>query len=468
VESSTTNQPFRLGASRRAYLRLLFVTSMGALALASEACRQATTSTTSPPTAATSAPAAAAAPTSAAGAAPTTASAAPTQAQAPAVTSGAKYPDAGISDTEIRIGDSYSYTGPNAPFGQALPPAVKAYFQYTNEEKGGVNGRQLTWISYDDGYDPAKALANVRRAIEQDTSFLVAFDLGTPMAQAVLPYLTDKGVPYFLPGTSASNFDDPKQFPTLIMAGPSYYANSKVLGIYVAQTFPGKKIGMLQQNGDPGPDFANGFKDGLGDQAKNLVPIETALPSDPSVDSQIQHLKDAGVEVWFNQAPAKQAVLGLQAAAKLGWQPQILMGTTNNNAQSVMAVAGPDATKDAITPLVLKDPSDPQWANDPPMKEYKDIVGKYQPKTNLNDGPTVQGFQSARVLVDVLQRMKEPTRASFVETVRSLQGYSTSVELPGITWNGSQTSNFMLTQAQLTKWDGERWVPFGSVLDSRK
>jgi branched-chain amino acid transport system substrate-binding protein len=442
--------------SRRRYLKLLAGVSVGVIALASEACR----SSAAPP-AATSAPAA-----------PTSAAAAPTNAagatQAPAVSSGAKYPDSGISDTEIRIGDSYSYTGPNAPFGQALPPAVKAYFQYLNEEKGGVNGRQLTWISYDDGYDPAKALANVRRAVEQDNAFLIAFDLGTPMAQAVLPYLTDKGVPYFLPGTSASNFDDPKQFPTLIMAGPSYYANAKILGQYVAETWPGKKVAMLQQNGDPGPDFMNGFKDGLGNQAGNLVPVETALPSDPSVDAQIQHLKDSGAEVWFNQAPAKQAVLGLEAAYKLGWQPQILMGTTNNNGQSVMAVAGPDATRGAITPLVLKDPSDPQWADDPAMKEYKDIVGKYQPKTNLNDGPTLQGFQSAKVLVEALTRMKEPARKAFVDAMRAMQGFSTSLEAPGITWNGSATSNFMLTQAQLSKWDGERWASFGSVLDSRK
>jgi branched-chain amino acid transport system substrate-binding protein len=439
--------------TRRHYLKTMLTLSMGALALASEACRGATT---------TSAPAA---PTSTSAG---TAAQAPAAAQTPAVTSGSKYPDPGISDTEIRIGDSYSYTGPNAPFGQALPPAVKAYFQYLNEEKGGVNGRQLNFITYDDGYDPAKALANVRRAIEQDNAFLIAFDLGTPMAQAVLPYLTEKGAPYFLPGTSASNFDDPKQFPTLTMAGPSYYANSKVLGIYVAQTWPGKKVGMLQQNGDPGPDFMNGFKDGLGDQAKNLVPVETALPTDPSVDAQIQHLKDAGVEVWFNQAPAKQAVLGLQAAYKLGWQPQILMGTTNNNAQSVMVVAGADATKDAITPLSAKDPSDPQWENDPTMKEYKDVVGKYQSKTNVNDGPTLQGYQSAKVLVEGLTRMKEPTRKAFVDAMRGLQGYTSGLEPPGITWNGTASSNFMLTQAQLHKWSGERWVPFGAVLDSRK
>jgi len=424
--------------------------AVGALALASEACRGSAAPT------ATAAPAAAQ-PTSAASAT-----------QAPAVSSGSKYPDPGISDNEIRIGDSYSYTGPNAPFGQALPPAVKAYFQYLNEEKGGVNGRQLNWITYDDGYDPAKALANVRRAVEQDNAFLIAFDLGTPMAQAVVPYLTEKGVPYFLPGTSASNFDDPKQFPTMLMAGPSYYANSKILGQYVAQTWPGKKVGMLQQNGDPGPDFMNGFKDGLGAQASNLVAVETALPSDPSVDAQIQHLKDAGVEVWFNQAPAKQAVLGLQAAYKLGWQPQILMGTTNNNAQSVMAVAGPDATRGAITPLSAKDPADPQWATDSFMKEYKDVVGKYQAKTNLNDGPTLQGFQSAKVLVQALSQMKEPTRKGFIDAVRSLSAFTTGLESPGIAWNGSATSNFMLTQAQLHKWDGERWAPFGSVLDSRK
>jgi branched-chain amino acid transport system substrate-binding protein len=436
--------------SRRRYLQWVLGAAVGALALASEACRGSAEPT------ATAAPAAAQ-PTTAAGAS-----------QAPAVSSGSKYPDPGISDNEIRIGDSYSYTGPNAPFGQALPPAVKAYFQYLNEEKGGVNGRQLNWITYDDGYDPAKALANVRRAVEQDNAFLIAFDLGTPMAQAVVPYLTEKGVPYFLPGTSASNFDDPKQFPTMLMAGPSYYANSKILGQYVAQTWPGKKVGMLQQNGDPGPDFMNGFKEGLGAQASNLVPVETALPSDPSVDAQVQHLKDAGVEVWFNQAPAKQAVLGLQAAYKLGWQPQILMGTTNNNAQSVMAVAGPDATRGAITPLSAKDPADPQWANDALMKEYKDVVGKYQPKTNLNDGPTLQGFQSAKVLVEALTQMKEPTRKGFIDAVRSLSGFTTGLESPGITWNGSATSNFMLTQAQLHKWDGERWAPFGSVLDSRK
>jgi len=453
--------------SRRRYLKLLAGVSVGVIALASEACRGS--AATPAPTSGTAPTSPAAAATSAASAATSSVASAPAGAtQAPAVSSGAKYPDAGISDTEIRIGDSYSYTGPNAPFGQALPPAVKAYFQYLNEEKGGVNGRQLNWISYDDGYDPAKALANVRRAVEQDNAFLIAFDLGTPMAQAVLPYLTGKGLPYFLPGTSASNFDDPKQFPTLIMAGPSYYANAKVLGQYVAQTWPGKKVGMLQQNGDPGPDFLNGFKAGLGNQVSNLVAVETALPSDPSVDAQVQHLKDAGAEVWFNQAPAKQAVLGLQAAYKLGWQPQILMGTTNNNAQSVMAVAGPEATKGAITPVTAKDPSDPQWANDPAMKEYKDIVSKYQPKTNLNDGPTLQGFQSAKVLAEALTRMKEPTRKAFVDAVREMQGYSTNLEYPGITWNGSTTSNFMLTQAQLSKWDAERWTPFGSVLDSRK
>jgi branched-chain amino acid transport system substrate-binding protein len=436
----------RMHLTRRRALLLLMGGSAGALALGSAACR------TPPPI---SPPASGAAPVAGA-------------TQAPGVTSNQKYPDAGISDTEIRVGDSYSYTGPNAAFGQALPPAVKAYFQYINEEKGGVNGRQLTFVSYDDGYDPATALANVRRLIEQDNVFFIAFDLGTPMAQAVLPYLTERNIPYLLPGTSASNFDDPKTYPTLLMTGPSYYANSKVMGKYVAQTFPGKKIGMLQQNGDPGPDFLNGFKDGLGDQLSNLVAVETALPSDPSVDAQVQHLKDAGVEVWFNQAPAKQATLGLKSAFQLGWHPQILMGTTNNNIQSVMLVAGVEASKDAITPLVIKDASDPQWNTDPTLQLYRQSMAKYQPKANVNDGPTLMGWQSATMVVQALQTMKEPTRKGLMDAFRGLQGYTTGVELPGITLNGSSSSNFLATQAQLARFDGERWSPFGSVLDSKK
>ncbi len=448
--------------SRRACLRLLLTASAGVALLATACGEAAPAASSSSP--ATSQPAAGSAAAASGGAA---ASAKPAASAAGSAASGQKYPDPGISDTEIRIGDSYSYTGPNAPFGQALPPAVTAYFQYINETKGGVNGRQLKWVTYDDGYDPAKALANVRRAVEQDNVFLVAFDLGTPMAQAVLPYLSEKGVPYFLPGTSGSGFDDVQKYPTMLMAGPSYSATGKILGLYTAQTWPGKKVGMLQQNGDPGPDFLAGFKAGLGDAAKTLV-VETTLPSDPSVDAQIQHLKDAGVEVWFNQAPAKQGVLGLQSAYKLGWKPQILMGTTNNNAQSVMAVAGPDATKGAITPLTAKDPSDPQWAADPAIKSYRDIVGKYSPKANLDDGPTLQGFQDAKLLVDLLTNMKEPSRKAFIDATRSLKAYSSGYELPGITWTGSTTSNFMLTQAQLNKWDGQRWTPFGSVLDSQK
>ena len=386
-------------------------------------------------------------------------------------TPGQKYPDPGISDKEIKIGDTSSYSGPVAANGLAIQQGVKAYFQYVNEEQGGVNGRKITYLSSDDGYDPAKALANVRRSVEQDGVFAIANDLGTPGAEAVLPYLTPKGIPFLMPGTSLNMFGDPQKYPSVIIAGPSpsYYAFAVILGQYVAKQFAGQKIGTLSQSGDPGPDFVNGFKAGLGDAAKNIVANETILPTAPTADAQVERLKTSGATVWLNASTPAPAVLALKSAFQLGWHPQIFVGSINNDPHSVLAAAGADATKGTITGLCYKGPapSDPQWKDDKDMVTYRKIVTKYQPQTDLQNLAAVSGYESAKTIVESLKRMKTPTRKGLIDAFRSLKNYSTGVELPGITLNGSDKSNFLLNQVQLARFDGQRWVTFGGVLSAK-
>jgi branched-chain amino acid transport system substrate-binding protein len=384
-----------------------------------------------------------------------------------ATTSGKKYADPGISDTEVKIGNSFSLSGPNAIVGQPMGGAMKAYFQYINEEKGGVNGRKVTFISYDDGYDPTKTLANTRQAVEQDNVFAIAFVFGTPPAAAILPYLTGKKIPLLMPLTAIRSFDNAKQYPWLAISMLSYYDGAKMIAQYITKQYPDAKIGVLSQNGDPGPDFLAGFKDNLGSSAKNLVDTETTLPTDPTDDAQVAHLKGSGATVWFLQSPQKQTVLSLKSAYTTGWRPQIFLGSTNNSVSALQA-AGADSANGAITYESYKDPADPQWQNDPAVMEYRTVVTKYQPQfvPQLKDAQTIQAYAMAKTLVYFLSSMKQPTRKGLMDAVRSTKGYTSGLELPGVTLNGSQQSNFLLSQAQFARYDGSagRWVDFGQVV----
>lgn len=378
-----------------------------------------------------------------------------------------KYTDPGISDTEIKIGNTFSYSGPNAVVGQNIGGAIKAYFQYINETKNGVNGRKITFNTYDDGYDAGKALENTRRAVEQDQVFTMAFVFGTPMVAAILPYVGPKQVPILMPLTALHTFDDPKKYPSLVLSLPSYIGVAKAVGEYVAKTYPDAKVGLLTQNGDPGPDFVTGIKVGLGNNGKAVVDAQTTLPTDPSDDAQVEHLKASGATVWYNQAPNKQSALALKHAYDIGWRPPTFVATTNNSTQSLLS-AGAEAVNGIITTEVYKDPQDPQWQNDPAMTQYKSIVTKYQPQTNVNDPQTVSGFTDAKMLEQFLSQMKEPTRNGLMAAIRSTKGYTTGLELPGITVNGSNQTNFLITQYQLARFDStaQRWTTFGQVLSS--
>jgi branched-chain amino acid transport system substrate-binding protein len=377
-----------------------------------------------------------------------------------------QYSDPGISDTEIKIGNSSAYSGPNAAYGLGSAAAYQAYFAYLNAEQGGINGRRITFISYDDGYDPTKTDANVRRLVEEDGVFLTAGVFGTAGTAAVLPYLMRHQVPLLFPVTSYSAFDDPARYPSLLMGGPSYRRSAEIVGWYWKDIFPGEKIGALTQAGEPGSDFLHGLTAGLGTAAKDLVATQTVLPMAVSVDAQVERLRAAGATLYFLQGPGKHTVQAIRRAHELGWRPLTYVAPTANAARSIMAVAGKAAADGAITTLTFKDPTDPQWKSDPALAQYRGVMGRYGPPTaNPDDGITLQTYAYAVVLAELLRRMAQPTRESLLETARSLQGYATGYEVPGVTFNGSPNTSFLLKQAQFASYDGAnaRWIPFGSA-----
>jgi branched-chain amino acid transport system substrate-binding protein len=375
------------------------------------------------------------------------------------------YPDPGISDTEIRIGNSSAYSGPNAAYGRSSAAAYQAYFAYLNAEEGGVNGRRLTFVSYDDGYDPAATAANVRRLVEHDGVFLTAGIFGTPGTAAVLRYLMLHQVPLLFPVTGFSAFDDPHRYPSLLMAGPGYRRTAEIVGRYWQDVFPGETIGALTQAGEPGSDFVSGLAAGLGPAAKNLV-VETALPTAAAVDAQVERLRAAGATLYFLQAPGQQTVQGIRRAYELDWRPRLYVAPTANAARSIMAVAGKTAANGAVTTLTFKDPTDPQWKNDPAIGKYRAVMARYgSGAADVDDGVTLQTYAYATVLAELLRRMEQPTREAVLAAGRRLKDYVTGYEVPGVTFSASTSTNFLLTHVQFASYDGAHagWIPFGSA-----
>jgi branched-chain amino acid transport system substrate-binding protein len=375
------------------------------------------------------------------------------------------YAEPGISDTEIKIGNSSAYSGPNAAYGLGSAAAYQAYFAYLNAEHGGINGRRITFVSYDDGYQPATTAANVRRLVEEDGVFLTAGVFGTPGTAAVLPYLTQRQVPLVFPVTHFSAFDDPHRYPSLIMAGPGYRRTAEIVGRYWQDMFPGETIGALTQAGAPGSDFVGGLTTGLGAAARGLV-AESVLPSAGGVDAQLARLQVAGVTRFFLQAPGQQTVQALRRASELGWRPQMYVASTANAAKSVMGAAGGAAADGAVTTLTFKDPTDPQWKHDAALARYREVMRRYgAAAANPDDGSTLQAYAHAIVLAEMLRRMERPTREALLAAGRTLRDFATDYEVPGVTFNGSPGTNYLLTHVQFATYDGShaRWIPFGSA-----
>jgi len=370
--------------------------------------------------------------------------------------------DTGATDTEIKIGNINPYSGPASAYG-TIGKTIGAYFNKVNAE-GGINGRKINYITYDDGYSPPKAVEQVRKLVESDEVLLVFQSLGTPSNTAIQKYMNSKKVPQLFVATGATKWNDPKGNPWTMGWQPNYQSEGRIYAEYLLKHHPKGKIGILYQNDDYGKDYVKGLKDGLNGkmQIVSELPYE---PADPTVDSQIINLKASGADVFFNVTTPKFAAQAIKKAHEIGWQPVHLLNNVSNSVGSVIKPAGLEASKGVLSTGYLKDPTDPTWDNDAGKKEWLAFMDKYFPEGDKTSSFTVYGYTVAQTLVEVLKNCKDDlTRANVMKQAASLKSLNPPMLLPGITINTSDKDFAPIKQMQMQKFNGERWELFGPVM----
>jgi branched-chain amino acid transport system substrate-binding protein len=370
----------------------------------------------------------------------------------------------GASDTEIKIGNTNPYSGPASAYG-TIGKTIEAYFKKVNAE-GGVNGRKVTFISYDDGYSPPKTVEQARKLVESDEVLLLFQTLGTPSNTAIHKYMNSKKVPQLFVATGATKWGDPQHFPWTMGWQPNYQSEGRIYAEYLLKTHPNGKIGILFQNDDYGKDYVKGIKDGLGAKAKTMIvselPYET---TDPTVDSQIINLKASGADVFFNVTTPKFAAQAIKKAHEIGWNPVHLLNNVSNSVGSVLKPAGLEASKGILSTQYLKDPTDPTWNNDAGKKEWAAFMDKYYPDGDKTSSFTVYGYTVAQTLVQVLKQCGDDlTRENIMKHAANLKGLELPMLLPGIKINTSDKDFFPIKQMQMEKFNGDRWELFGPVM----
>jgi len=370
--------------------------------------------------------------------------------------------DPGASDAEIKIGNTNPYSGPASAYG-TIGKTIDAYFKKVNAE-GGINGRKINFISYDDGYSPPKTVEQARKLVESDEVLLLFQTLGTPSNTAIQKYMNSKKVPQLFVATGATKWNDPKGNPWTMGWQPNYQSEGRIYAEYLIKNHPNGKIGILYQNDDYGKDYVKGLKDGLNGKLKIVseLPYET---SDPTVDSQIINLKASGADVFFNVTTPKFAAQAIKKAHEIGWTPVHLLNNVSNSVGSVLKPAGLEASKGILSTQYLKDPTDPTWDNDPGKKEWLAFMDKYYPEGDKTSTFTVYGYLVAQTMVEVLKNCKDDlTRANVMKQAASLKQLKHAMLLPGITINTSDKDFAPIKQMQMEKFNGDRWELFGPVM----
>jgi branched-chain amino acid transport system substrate-binding protein len=370
--------------------------------------------------------------------------------------------DPGASDTEIRIGNITPYSGPASAYG-TIGKALGAYFNKVNAE-GGVNGRKITFISYDDGYAPPKTVEQARRLVENDDVLLILNSLGTAHNTAIQKYMNTKKVPQLFVATGATKFGDPKNFPWTMGWQPNYQSEGRIFAQHILKNHPNGRFGILFQNDDYGKDYVKGLKDGLA--GKMMIVAELPYEAtDPTVDSQMVSLKASGADIFYNVTTPKFAAQAIKKAAEIGWKPVHLLNSVSASVGAVIRPAGLENAKGVLTAVYGKDPTDPAWNDDPGKKEWVAFMDKYYPDGDKTSSFPVYGYSVARTMVQVLQQCGDNlTRENVMRQAANLKDFETGMALPGIKINTSPTDFYPIEQMQMGRFNGESFVPFGPVL----
>jgi branched-chain amino acid transport system substrate-binding protein len=374
--------------------------------------------------------------------------------------------DTGASDTEIKIGNIMPYSGPASAYG-VIGKTEQAYFDKVNAD-GGINGRKIKFISYDDGYSPPKAVEQTRKLVEDDGVLVIFNPLGTPSNSAIQKYMNAKKVPQLFVATGASKWNDPKNFPWTMGWQPSYQSEARIYAKYLMQHKPDAKIGVLYQNDDFGKDYLKGLKDALGDKAASMIISEDSYEtSEPSIDSHVVKLKAAGTDVFISITTPKFAAQAIKKMAEIDWHPLHIISNVSASVGGVIKPAGFENSQGILSAAYAKDGADPQWDNDSGMKKFLDFLAKYYPDGNRLDGSTVYGYGVAQTMVKVLEMCGDNlTRENVMKQAASLKGFETDTLLPGIKINTSSTDYAPIKQLQMMRFKGEKWELFGNIISS--
>jgi branched-chain amino acid transport system substrate-binding protein len=371
----------------------------------------------------------------------------------------------GVSDTEIKIGQTMPYSGPASSYG-TIGKAEAAYFAMINDH-GGVNGRKINLISLDDGYSPPKTVEQVRRLVEQEGVAFTFNTLGTPTNTAIHKYMNAHKVPHLFVATGATKWGDPEHFPWTMGWQPTYQTEGHIFAKYVLDHFPHAKIGILFQNDDYGKDYVKGFKDGLGAKGQKLIVKEVSYEtSDPTIDSQIVTLQSSGADVFFNASIPKFAAQAIRKAYDIGWKPTQLLNSVSASITATIKPAGADKSLGIITAAYLKDPTDPQWQDDQGYKDWLAWMNKYYPDGDKADAFNVYGYSVAETMVQVLKQCgNDLTRANIMKQAAHLN-IELPMLLPGIKVSTGPKQFFPIREMQLAKFNGKIFERFGDVIKS--
>ncbi len=372
--------------------------------------------------------------------------------------------DTGATDTEIKIGQTVPFSGPASAYA-GIGKTQAAYLKMINDQ-GGINGRKLNLIQYDDAYSPPKAVEQVRKLVESDEVLFTFQIIGTPSNAAVEKYLNAKKVPQLLAGTGASRFSDPRNAPWTIAFNPNYQSEGRIYAKYILQNHPDAKIGIFYQNDDLGRDYIAGLKTGLGEKAATMIVGEASYElSDPTIDSQIVKLKSLGADLLYDASTPRFAAQAIRKVADLNWKPVHILDINASPVSATLKPAGLDISKGIISTNYGKDPGDPQWKDDPGMKAYFAFMDKYYPEGDKLNTVNTYGYSTAELLVQILRQCGDDlTRENIMRQATNLKNFTASLALPGMTINTSPTDYRINKQMQMMKFNGERWELFGPII----
>lgn len=373
--------------------------------------------------------------------------------------------DSGASDTEIKIGNIMPYSGPASAYA-AIGKAEEAYFNKINAE-GGIGGRKIKFISYDDGYSPPKTVEQARKLVESDGVLLIFGSLGTSTNGAIRKYMNEKKVPQLFVASGASKWNDPKQYPWTMGWQPSYASEARIYAKYIMKEKPDGKIGVLYQNDDFGKDYLKGLKDGLGPKASMIVLENGYDTSEPAIDEHVVKLKASGADIFVSITTPKFAAQAIKKAAEIGWHPVHIISNVSASVGGVLEPAGLEISQGILSASYTKDASDPQWNADDGMKKFYNFLAKYDPKANKLDAGVVFGYAAAQTMVKVLQMCGDDlTRDNVMKQAASLKDFQPDTLLPGIKINTAADDFAPIEQLQMMRFKGKKWELFGDVISS--